>query len=72
METKQTQKLISITKKIVALLAIGVWIYIIYTISQQKAQFNELVPYCLGSTMLIFGVLSGIFKALEYWESKIK
>jgi len=34
--------------------------------------FAELAPYCMGSTMLIFGVLTGIFKGLEYWEAQIK
>jgi peptidoglycan/LPS O-acetylase OafA/YrhL len=71
MKTNQKQKLISFIKKIVASLAIAIWIYIIYTISQQKGEFSEMVPYCMGSTMLIFGVLTGVFKALEYWQKSL-
>jgi hypothetical protein len=39
---------------------------------KDPAPFNELVPYCMGSTMLIFGILTALFKGLEYWEAQIK
>ncbi|SFV65645.1 hypothetical protein MNB_SV-3-298 [hydrothermal vent metagenome] len=44
--------------------------YIIYKISQSPAPFKEQAPYCMVSTMIIFGLLSMGFKGLEYWEKK--
>jgi len=70
----ETQKTILITwiKRILGFTAIGLWMYIIYTISQSPAPFMEQVPYCMGSTIMIFGVLSMAFKGIEYWEKTQK
>ena len=65
-ETQQT--LILWLKRILGFTAISLWMYIIYTISQSPAPFREQAPYCMISTMMIFGVLSMAFKGLEYWE----
>ena len=64
-----TQKKAFITwiKRILGFTAITLWIYIIYTIAKSPAPFMEQAPYCMGSTMLIFGLLSLVFKGLEYW-----
>jgi len=67
-ETQQT--LILWLKRLLGFTAIGLWITIIYTISQSPAPFREQAPYCMASTMLIFGFLSLSFKGLEYWEKK--
>jgi peptidoglycan/LPS O-acetylase OafA/YrhL len=65
-ETQQT--LILWLKRILGFTAISLWMYIIYTISKSPAPFREQAPYCMISTMMIFGVLSMAFKGLEYWE----
>ncbi len=70
MDTHQTLQIIKWLKRIAALVTIGVWLYVISDFLQDPAPFSELVPYCMGSTMLIFGVLTGIFKGLEYWEAQ--
>jgi len=62
--------LINWTKRILGITTLVVWGYIIFTISQSPVPFREQVPYCMGSTMLIFGILTGIFKGLEYWEKQ--
>ena len=65
-ETKST--LIIWIKRVLGFTAIALWMYIIYTISQSAAPFMEQAPYCMVSTMMIFGLLSMAFKGLEYWE----
>lgn len=55
-------------KRVLALSAIILWVYIIYTIASSSAPFMEQAPYCMASTMLIFGLLSMSFKGLEHWE----
>ncbi len=68
---KQTQlTLIIWLKRIFGFIAIGLWVYIIYNISQSPAPFMEQAPYCMVSTMMIFGLLSMSYKGLEYWEKQ--
>ncbi|PTB83961.1 hypothetical protein C9926_00225 [Sulfurovum lithotrophicum] len=67
-ETQQT--LILWLKRLLGFTAISLWMYIIYSISQSPAPFREQAPYCMVSTMMIFGLLSMSFKGLEYWEQK--
>jgi len=70
MENKQKQTIILWIKRILGFIAIGLWITIIYTISQSPASFMEQAPYCMVSTMMIFGLLSMSYKGLEYWEKQ--
>ncbi len=72
MKSKQQLQLIGWLKRISAVLTIVVWLYVITVFINDPAPFSELVPYCMGSTMLIFGILTGIFKGLEYWETEIR
>jgi peptidoglycan/LPS O-acetylase OafA/YrhL len=72
MENIQLYTIIKWLKRISAVTAVGIWLYAILIFIQDPAPFEELVPYCMGSTMLIFGILSGIFKGLETWEAKLK
>ncbi len=68
-ETKYS--LILWLKRILGFTAITLWISIIYTIAKSPVPFMEQAPYCMVSTMLIFGLLSMVFKGLEYWEKNI-
>ena len=72
MKKEQQLTMIIWLKRIAAALTIFIWGYVMVTFLKDPAPFNELAPYCMGSTMLIFGVLTGIFKGLEYWEEQIK
>jgi len=68
---KAQQKIIILwLKRALGFTAISLWLYIIYAISQSPAPFREQAPYCMISTMMIFGVLSMAFKGLEYWEKQ--
>lgn len=71
MNTQQQLTIIIWIKRITAMLAIVIWVYAIFTFLKNPAPFSELAPYCMGSTMLIFGILTGVFKGLEYWEKQI-
>ena len=58
--------LITWTKRLLAFIAILLWMYVIFTISQSPAPFMEQAPYCMVSTMLIFGILTTVHKGLDY------
>ncbi|MEA1954272.1 MAG: hypothetical protein U9O24_07755 [Campylobacterota bacterium] len=58
------------TKRLLGFIAISLWIYVIFTISQSPAPFMEQAPYCMGSTMLIFGLLTAVHKGLDAWSLK--
>ncbi len=68
MEQKQKHIIALWLKRILGIFTIFIWGYVIIGIAQSPAPFAEQAPYCMGSTMLIFGILTGIFKGLEYWE----
>ena len=72
MKKEQQLTIILWLKRVAAIITIAIWGYIMFIFLKNPAPFAELAPYCMGSTMLIFGVLTGIFKGLEYWESQIK
>ena len=60
--------LITWTKRLLGLIAVLLWMYVIFTISQSPAPFIEQAPYCMASTMLIFGILTAVHKGLDYWS----
>lgn len=64
--------LITWTKRILGLIAFLLWGYVIYTISQSPAPFIEQAPYCMVSTMLIFGLLTAVYKGLDHWSLQRK
>jgi len=68
MKKEQKMTLIIWTKRALGFAAILLWIYIIYSISKSPAPFMEQAPYCMVSTMMIFGLLSMSYKGLEFWE----
>jgi len=68
MKKEQKNVFVIWIKRILEFTAITLWMYIIYTISQSPAPFIEQAPYCMVSTMMIFGFLSMSYKGLEYWE----
>jgi len=67
MKNAQKRTIILWMKRFIGILAIGLWGFVIFSISKSPAPFAEQAPYCMGSTMLIFMLLSMTFKSLEYW-----
>ena len=66
------EKILLWTNRLVAFLAIGFWISVIYAISQMSTPFMEQAPYCIGSTILIFGLLRAVHKGLDYFFNERK
>lgn len=67
MKKETLMRLIIWTKRLLGLIAVLLWGYVIFSISQSPAPFMEQAPYCMASTMLIFGILTAIHKGLDYW-----
>ena len=72
MEKETTLSLITWTKRLLGLIAFIMWGYVIVSISQSPAPFVEQAPYCMGSTMLIFGLLTAVYKGLDHWSLEDK
>lgn len=72
MKTETKKQVIRWGKRILGVIAVIVWIDVIITISKSPAPFIEQAPYCMIGTMIIFGILTGIFKGLDYWEKSEK
>ena len=72
MEKETILTLITWTKRLLGLIVVLLWIYVIFTISQSSAPFMEQAPYCMASTMLIFGILTALHKGLDYWSLQNK
>ena len=72
MEKETIFTLITWTKRLLGLIAVLLWMYVIFTISQSPAPFIEQAPYCMASTMLIFGILTALHKGLDYWTLQNK
>jgi len=72
MKQESLLKVIPWIKRILGLSTIILWIFVIAKIASSPAPFIEEAPYCIASTMLIFGLLTAIFKGLEYWEKQLK
>jgi len=72
MKKETSLSLIIWTKRALGLIAFLLWGYVIVTISQSPAPFIEQAPYCMGSTMLIFGILTAVYKGLDHWNLQNK
>jgi len=67
-ENKQKKTIILWTKRLTGIATIIVWAIVLYKIFQSGGNFQSQAPQCIISTMLIFGMLTVIYKGLEYWE----
>jgi len=68
MKQKTKIKIANIGKIVLGIIGFVVWIDIILTIASSPAPFIEQAPYCMISTMIISGILTGLFKGIEYWS----
>lgn len=69
---KQEDLLITVVwiKRALGVIAFFLWAAAILSIATSSAPFMEQAPYCMGSTMLIFGLLTAAYKGLDYWVSQ--
>jgi len=68
MKKENLLKIIPWIKRVLGVSTVIIWIAVIIKIASSPAPFAEEAPYCIISTMIIFGILSAAFKGLEYWE----
>jgi hypothetical protein len=61
-----------VIKSILVVLAVGAWIFALWSIFDPKTPFSSQAPKCIFSTMFIFGVLIGAFKLIEHLEREEK
>jgi len=59
-----------IAKMVSAFLAVSVWIALIIKIFQSGGGFNAQLPKCIFTTMITFGILTAIYKYIEYLETQ--
>lgn len=55
-------------KRLLGVLAISLWMWIIYSISKSPVPFIEQATYCMASTMATFALLSMAYKLLDNWD----
>ncbi|KIM10405.1 MAG: hypothetical protein KU38_07485 [Sulfurovum sp. FS08-3] len=72
MDTQTKKNLIQWIKRIVTTLLVALWIAIIIKIASLEVDFNQQATYCIFSTMIIFGVLIGIYQLIERYEGDLK
>jgi len=59
-----------IAKRVSAFFAVSVWIALIIKIFQSGGGFNAQLPKCIFTTMITFGILTAIYKYIEYLETQ--
>jgi len=59
-----------VAKRVSAFLAISIWIALIIKIFQSGGGFNAQLPKCIFTTMITFGILTAIYKYIEYLEAQ--
>lgn len=72
LKKETTLSLIIWTKRLLGFIAFILWGYVIVSISRSPAPFIEQAPYCMGSTMLIFALLTAVYKGLDHWSLQHK
>ena len=59
-----------VVKKLSAFLAVSIWIALIIKIFQSGGGFNAQLPKCIFTTMITFGILTAIYRYIEYLEER--
>jgi len=57
-------------KRGVALLMVGIWIVLMITIFRSGGTFADQAPKCIFTTMIVFGILTAIYKGIEHLEMR--
>ena len=57
-------------KRSVAFAAVAVWLILIYTIFRGGGTMADQAPKCIFTTMIVFGILTAVYKGIEQWERK--
>jgi hypothetical protein len=57
-------------KRGVAAVAIGIWIVLMFRIFTGGGTMADQAPQCIFTTMIVFGVLTALYKGMELWEKE--
>jgi len=70
MKLQTKTKIAHLGKIVLGIIGFIIWIDVILTIASSPAPFIEQAPYCMISTMVISGVITGLFKGLDFWITR--
>lgn len=57
-------------KRGVSAVAVVVWFALMITIFRSGGPFSEQAPQCIFTTMIVFGILTAVYKGIEQLERK--
>jgi len=57
-------------KRGVVAIAITVWFTLMISIFRSGGPFSEQAPKCIFTTMIVFGILTAVYKGIEELEKK--
>jgi hypothetical protein len=57
-------------KRGVAVVAIGIWFLLMFNIFTSGETMADQAPKCIFTTMIVFGILTAVYKGLELLERK--
>ena len=58
-------------KRSVAFTAVAVWLALMVTIFKSGGTMADQAPKCIFTTMIVFGMLTAIYRGIEQWEKNI-
>jgi hypothetical protein len=59
-----------VVKTVSVVVAVSIWGFALWNIFDRNTPFSNQAPKCIFSTMIIFGILIGIFKFIEKLEEE--
>jgi hypothetical protein len=65
MNTIQKEKIATLSIRIITIIMVVMWIFVIIKISNMNESFITQAPYCMMSTFAIFGLLSLLQKGIK-------
>jgi len=68
MKRETKEQIVQWAKIILGVTTAIIWISAIIIIYRSFDTFEEEAPYCIISTMVIFGISTALFKGLDYWR----
>jgi hypothetical protein len=57
-------------KRAVAFAAVAVWLALMVAIFKSGGTMADQAPKCIFTTMIVFGILTAVYKGIEQWERK--
>jgi hypothetical protein len=68
MKRETKERAVQWAKIILGIITAIIWVSAIIIIYRSFDTFEEEAPYCIISTMVIFGISTALFKGLDYWK----